>query len=104
MPSNLPLLEEAVHKLQQLVDEVVFVGGATLDLMITDPGAQTVTLPKGTQIRVISAPYFLGTKLEAFGGRGENDYFASRDLEDFVAVLEGRQTILAEIEAAPEDL
>ena len=42
MPSNLPLLEEAVHKLQQLVDEVVFVDGATLDLMITDPGASPV--------------------------------------------------------------
>jgi predicted nucleotidyltransferase len=179
MASNLALLEDAARKLKHLVNEVVFVGGSTLDLMITDPAAspvrpttdvdiiveimtyadyvvafserlralgfaedmregappcrwthhaltldvmpldeavlgfsnrwyqgamaeaQEVTLPDGQRIRVISGPYFLGTKLEAFRGRGAEDYFASRDLEDFVAVLEGRPTILEEVAAAP---
>lgn len=29
--------------------------------------AQALTLPNGQSIRVITAPYFLGTKMEAFG-------------------------------------
>jgi len=37
--SNLLLLEEAAAKLRGLLDELVFVGGATLSLLITDPGA-----------------------------------------------------------------
>ena len=41
------------------------------------------------KIRLISAPYFLGTKLEAFHGRGRFDYRTSRDVEDVVAVLAG---------------
>jgi hypothetical protein len=38
MPSNLPLLEEAAAKLKHLLLEVVFAGGSTLDLMVTDQG------------------------------------------------------------------
>lgn len=62
-----------------------------------------VLLPSGLTIRTITAPYFLGTKIEAFRGRGRGDYFASHDLEDFVAVIDGRTSILQEVqEAAPE--
>ncbi len=32
------------------------------------------------------------------------DFQASHDLEDFVAVIEGRETLLQEIAASPEDL
>ena len=42
--------------------------------------------------------------MEAFRGRGNMDYQASHDLEDFVAVIEGRETILAEIAGSPRDL
>jgi hypothetical protein len=38
MASNLPLLEEAA-KLKHLLPEVVFVGGSTLDLIVTDQGS-----------------------------------------------------------------
>jgi hypothetical protein len=55
-------------------------------------------------IRVVSAPYFLGTKLEAFDGRGHGDYMASRDLEDIVAVLDGRSEIVQEVGAAAPEL
>jgi hypothetical protein len=62
-----------------------------------------VLLPRGLTIRAITAPYFLGTKIEAFRGRGQGDYFASHDLEDFVAVIDGRTSIVQEMqEAAPE--
>jgi hypothetical protein len=33
---NLPMLEDAVHKLTPLLDEIVFLGGITLGLLITD--------------------------------------------------------------------
>ncbi len=42
--------------------------------------------------------------MEAFRGRGRMDFQASHDLEDFVAVIEGRETLLQEIAASPEDL
>jgi hypothetical protein len=66
--------------------------------------AMSITLPSRQSIRVISAPSFLGTKMEAFRGRGQMDFQASHDLEDFVAVIEGRSTLLQEIAEAPRDL
>jgi hypothetical protein len=35
--------------------------------------------------------------MEAFRGRGKMDFQASHDLEDFVAVIEGRETLVQEI-------
>jgi hypothetical protein len=52
----------------------------------------------GHQIRLISAPYFLATKLEAFHGRGHFDYRMSRDFEDIVTILDGRPEIVAEVQ------
>ncbi|HEX4322585.1 MAG TPA: hypothetical protein VHZ52_16850 [Acidobacteriaceae bacterium] len=179
--AHLYFLEAAALRLAPLLDDIVFVGGATLCLLITDSGAappratididviakistydeyndfskrlrrlgfsedaregasicrwlhgdlvidvmplikevlgfsnrwypgafksaQTIILSGGQSIRSISAPYFLATKVEAFRGRGSRDYYASRDLEDVVAVIDGRQSILEEIAAAPVDL
>jgi hypothetical protein len=178
---NLPLLEEAASKLRPFLKEIVFVGGVTLGLLITDSAgasirgtndvdviaeiltypdyiafserllklgfvedmgekplacrwrngrlildvlpldekvlgytnrwyqsalrfAQPIALPSGLLIQVITAPFFLGTKMEAFRGRGKNDFMGSHDLEDFVAVIDGRSTIVAEIAQAPLDL
>jgi predicted nucleotidyltransferase len=55
-------------------------------------------------IRVITAPYFLATKLEAFHGRGGNDFRASHDLEDIVAVSDGRAEIVDEVRLSAADL
>jgi hypothetical protein len=178
---DLSLLENAAAKLSTLLNDVVFVGGATLALFITDPGAapvrttkdvdviaeittymelisfeerlreqnfledvsegaprcrwlkgdlildvmaldgsvlgftnrwyadamkaaQSITLPNGATIQAITAPYFLGTKMEAFRGRGKGDFQASHDLEDFVAVIEGCPSIVEDVVAAPEEL
>lgn len=43
------------------------------------------------------------TKLEAFAGRGKGDYQSSHDLEDLIAVGDGRGELTEEIHAAPED-
>jgi predicted nucleotidyltransferase len=56
------------------------------------------------EIRVITAPYFLATKLEAFHGRGKNDFRASHDLEDIVAVIDGRPEIVDEVHRAAANL
>lgn len=178
---NLPLLEEAAARLKPFLSEIVFVGGATLGLLITDSAgagirrtndvdvvaeimtyadyilfserllragfvedsgekpltcrwrygslildvlpldekvlgytniwyrsalssAERMMLPSGVSIQVISAPFFLGTKMEAFRGRGQNDFIGSHDIEDFVAVIDGRDTIVHEVAAAPADL
>ncbi|HZX70953.1 MAG TPA: hypothetical protein VFE77_09050 [Rhodanobacter sp.] len=61
-------------------------------------------LPGGSVIRVVSPPYFLGTKLEAFRGRGNNDPLASRDIEDILNVVDGRPALGEEIGRAPEGL
>jgi hypothetical protein len=177
--SNLLILEDAATKLQDLLKEVVFVGGATLGLLISDPGAapvrvtldvdviveilsyieyvafserlrernfneddspgaplcrwgqgdlildvmpldksvlgfsnrwygdahkfaEDIELPSGITIRAINAPYFLATKFEAFRQRGQRDFYSSRDLEDIVSVIDGRESLRNEIaEAEP---
>ena len=178
---NLRLLEEAAKKLAPFLGEIVFIGGVTLGLLITDKAAAPIrstddvdviaeiltyadyiafsmrlrkaeftedtseepltcrwfhgklkldvlalskevlgytniwyegalnhaisfVLPRGQTIRLITAPYFLATKMEAFRGRGQMDFRASHDLEDFVAVLDGRSTILKEIADSPADI
>jgi len=57
-------------------------------------------LPSGKSIKMVSAPYFLITKLEAFDGRGAGDYLMSHDIEDIIALLDGRAEIIGEIRKA----
>lgn len=45
-------------------------------------------LPSGRSIRLIDSVHFIATKLEAFSGRGNDDYVMSHDLEDVVCVLD----------------
>jgi predicted nucleotidyltransferase len=59
---------------------------------------------EGVSIRMINAPYFLATKLEAFTDRGDNDYRASQDLEDIIAVVDGRPSIVEEVAASDDEL
>ena len=58
----------------------------------------------GTDIRVVSAPYFIATKIEAFLGRGNNDFFSSSDLEDIITILDGRSEIVSEIRSTDKEL
>jgi predicted nucleotidyltransferase len=54
-------------------------------------------LPDGASVLLISAPYFVATKLEAFYDRGKGDYMASHDIEDVINVIDGRPSIIDEI-------
>jgi hypothetical protein len=59
--------------------------------------ASKIELPTGRTIRVITAPYFVATKLEAFYGRGKGDFLSSHDLEDVITVMDGRPTLGEEV-------
>ena len=58
----------------------------------------------GLLIRVVTGPYFLATKLDAFHGRGNGDFMASHDMEDIIALIDGRSDLVDEIAQGPEDL
>lgn len=66
--------------------------------------AVTVDLPSGRRIRAITPPYLIATKLEAWNGRGRGDHLASHDLEDVINLVDGREEIVAEVAAAPNEL
>jgi len=64
---------------------------------------QQIALKDGLEINVLSAPYFLATKFEAFEDRGGGvDYYGSHDFEDIVYVLDNRTTIVEEIQQADD--
>lgn len=95
------------------------VAGVTVDVMPTLPDvlgfsnrwyplatatAWTATLPSGRVIRVISAPAFLATKLEAFAGRGRGDHLFSHDLGDVISVVDGRESLISELRLCDAEL
>lgn len=55
-------------------------------------------------VKILSSPYFIATKLEAFKGRGQGDGRTSDDFEDIVYVLENRRGIWSEMNSAAEDV
>jgi hypothetical protein len=179
---NIEMLELAADALGGLLDEVVFVGGATVELWVTDeaapefrptndvdviveittrrdyyrfesrlrqsgfqnheedgvicrfkqpdsdllldvmpteasilgfenhwqkeafPRAVSLALPSGVSIQVIPAVYLLATKLEAFRSRGKGDLYGSRDFEDVVSLIDGREELADELTVAPAEL
>lgn len=55
-------------------------------------------------IKILSAPYFIATKLEAHKGRGKNDGRTSHDFEDIIYVLENREAIWKEMNNSNESV
>lgn len=99
---------EGAPRCRWVVEEI------TVDVMPVDPRplgytnhwyesaqhhAQT-THWQGTEIRHLDAPHFCATKLEAFKSRGGGDYY-HHDLEDFIGLIDERETLLDEIDDAP---
>ena len=177
---NRALFESVVRLLAPVLDELVFVGGCTSGLFITDPAAAGIrpttdvdaivdvvsyakytalaerlralglaedttpgaplcrwrrgdllvdVMPVDEQIlgfsnrwyraaietaerfdvaghdaQVVAPALFIATKLEAFHGRGSDDVVTSHDLEDVVAVIDGRPEIVSEVACARSDV
>jgi hypothetical protein len=53
---------------------------------------------------MVTGPFFIATKLEAFKGRGKGDFFGSHDLEDLISVVDGRPALVTEVRAGAVDL
>jgi hypothetical protein len=66
--------------------------------------AEPFQLGDGSIVQVVTAPHFLATKLEAFKSRGVGRFRESTDIEDIVAVVDGRPELGAEVARAPADL
>lgn len=66
--------------------------------------AQWHELPSGCRIRLFTPPYFLGSKLEAYAGRGAQDPLNSQDLEDILNLVNGREELLQEVDASAREL
>jgi predicted nucleotidyltransferase len=64
----------------------------------------TIKLEPNLEIQIVTAPYFLGTKLDAFFGRGRGDYLTSHDMEDIINFINGRVEILEDIKNSESDL
>jgi len=93
-------------------------GSIILDVMPTEPAilgfanrwyadaarnAQALEID-GVRLRAVTSAYFLATKLEAFHGRGDHDFMLSHDMEDIIAVLDGRLEIVRDIAEAEQGL
>lgn len=93
-------------------------GGLTVDIMPTDGahlGLRTAWFKEAlttaaaktvahTSLNLISPVAFLAIKHAAFVDRGHGDYYGSPDLEDFIAVVDGRQGIVEEVDQALAEL
>ncbi len=118
-------LEESLRKLgfkQSSEDRIICrwrIEDMTVDFMPADSSVLGFTNPwykdalnasietelgEGIIIRMITAPYFLATKIAAFEGRGELDFIASHDLEDIISIIDGRPGIVDEIRDSDEKL
>jgi hypothetical protein len=88
-----------------------------VDVMPVDPrilGYTNVWYPSGidhairvagpvSSIQIVDAVHFCATKIESFLGRADGDFY-HHDMEDLIAVIDGRAELPAEVAAAPEDL
>ncbi len=59
---------------------------------------------KDLKIKILTAPFFIATKIVAFIDRGKYHFRTSHDFEDIVFILNNRSSIFNEILNAPIDL
>lgn len=56
------------------------------------------------KIKRLTPELFVATKLEAHLGRGEDDLMTSRDMEDILLVVDGRDELVREVQSAEDDI
>ncbi|MBA2501062.1 MAG: nucleotidyl transferase AbiEii/AbiGii toxin family protein [Chitinophagaceae bacterium] len=66
--------------------------------------AMTHALDKNYSVRIFQPVYFLASKMEAFNDRGGGDGRWSSDFEDIVYVLNNRNSIWKELQAADKEV
>jgi hypothetical protein len=68
------------------------------------PDAVECTLPSGATIRAAPPAYLLATKIEAFNGRGHEDFLGSPDFGDMIALIDGREELRGEVQDSEPEL
>ncbi|MCH8537131.1 MAG: hypothetical protein LAT66_05090 [Alkalimonas sp.] len=66
--------------------------------------ARDYAMTEGLTIRLVEPVYFVATKLEAYLGRGNGDALSSHDIEDLINIFDGREEIVAELNAVDGEL
>ena len=66
--------------------------------------ATSVVVADKHEILMVDAPHFLATKAQAFMDRGGGNPLRSKDVEDVIAVVDGRPEIVSEVAQSPEAL
>lgn len=61
-------------------------------------------IKEGINIRRLTPELFIATKLEAYLGRGNGDLLDSRDIEDIILIMDGRQEIIEEVRRSDADI
>lgn len=66
--------------------------------------AAVCSLEDGLNILRLTPELFVATKLEAYLGRGHGDLLGSRDAEDILLIVDGREELAAEVQTAEKDV
>lgn len=61
-------------------------------------------VPEWLEIRRLTPQLFVATKLEAYRGRGEGDLLGSRDAEEVLLLVDGREEIVEEIASGEPEI
>ena len=56
---------------------------------------------EGHPVKIVSPPFFVALKIEAFEDRGKGDFISSTDFEDIICLFNGRRNLVDEIMAEP---
>ena len=84
-------------------DDEAILGFSNPWFRIGRENAAPYQLPDGPVIRIVPATYLLATKLAAYVSRG-TDILESKDAEDIVTLINGRDALVSEIQKGPQDL
>lgn len=66
--------------------------------------ARDFTLTEALTIKLVEPVFFVATKLEAYLGRGNGDALSSHDIEDLINIFDGREEVVAEVNAVEGEL
>ncbi|HPA64758.1 MAG TPA: hypothetical protein PLC67_12440, partial [Spirochaetota bacterium] len=62
----------------------------------------TRSLPSGTAVNLLSLPYYLASKIEAYKSRGKGDARFSHDIEDCIAIFDSIKKLPFDSESVDE--
>ena len=107
--NHLAMITEIAKGLQELINDVIFVGGTVSMFYIDDRASETIrpTIDVDCVIKVATYieyskleeklrnfPCYIASKLTAYLSRGQNDPRTSHDMEDIILVLDGRSNLM----------